>query len=126
VTGGASEFFTLAKDFERSSIKLAAALYDVYAEQGVQFAHDWAANARETSGTHGKYYPDSIDSETHARLGIEVEVGPNSAKKQGKMGRGFEFGSVNQPPHLDGARALPAAEQRLERAADLAIAYVVP
>jgi hypothetical protein len=105
---GADEFFTLAKELGRAPRKVAVALYDVYKEQGEQFAKDWAANARETSGTHGKWYPDSIDSETHIALGIEVETGPNSSKKQGGMGRGFEFGGQNQPAHLDGARALPA------------------
>lgn len=123
---GAGEFFTLAKDLGQAPRRLSVALYDVYKAEGVQFAKEWAANARETSGAHGKFYPDSIDSETHVALGIEVKIGPNSGKKQGGMGRGFEFGSVNQPPHLDGARALPAAEQRLERAADLAVAYVIP
>jgi hypothetical protein len=59
-------------------------------------------------------------------LGILVETGPDSSMKQGSMGRGFEFGSQNQPPHLDGARALPAAEQRLERAADAAIGFLLP
>jgi hypothetical protein len=123
---GADEIFTLAKELGRAPAKLAAALYDAYKAEGEQFAKEWAANARETSGTHGKYYPDSIDSETKLALGIEVETGPNSSKKQGGMGRGFEFGGQNQPPHLDGARALPAAEQRLERAADLAVVYVIP
>jgi len=123
---GASEFFDLARDLGKAPVKVAAELYTVYKAEGVAFAADWAANARETSGAHGKYYPDSIDSETRVAFGIEVEIGPNSAKKQGSMGRGFEFGSVNQPPHLDGARALQTAERRLERAADLAVAYAIP
>jgi hypothetical protein len=42
------------------------------------------------------------------------------------MGRGFEFGSQNQPPHLDGLRALPLAERRLERAADSTIGFLLP
>lgn len=123
---GADEFFVLARDFEKAPAKVAAVLYDVFKESGEAFAEDWAANARQTSGTHGKWYPDSIDSETHVALGIEVEIGPNSAKKQGGMGRGFEFGGPTQPAHLDGARALPAAEHRLDRAADVAVAYALP
>lgn len=123
---GASEIFGLAKDLGNASGKVARALYEVYAQEGEEFAKDWAANARETSGVHGKWYPDSIDSETRVALGIEVEIGPNSAKKQGSMGRGFEFGSVNQPPHLDGVRAMPIAEVRLERKADAAIGFLLP
>jgi hypothetical protein len=126
VSAGASEIFGLAKDLGNASGKVACALYEVYAQEGEEFAKDWADNARETSGVHGKHYPNSIDSETRVTLGIEVEIGPNSAMKQGRMGRGFEFGSVNQPPHLDGIRAMPIAEGRLERKADAAIGFLLP
>lgn len=123
---GADEIFGLAREFSVASTEIAKALYDTYAQEGETFAKDWAANARQPSGVHGKYYPDSIDSETRVALGISVEIGPNAAKKQGVMGRGFELGSQNQPPHLDGTRALPIAAQRLERAADTTIAYLLP
>lgn len=123
---GASEIFELAADFGKAPAKVAAALYDVYKDAGDAFAKDWASNARETSGEHGKHYPNSITSETRVALGILVETGPDSSMKQGSMGRGFEFGSRNQPPHLDGLRALPTAEQRLLRAADVAIGYALP
>lgn len=122
----ANEIAGLAADLGKASAKVAAGLYTVYKESGDAFARDWTSNARETSGTHGRYYPDSITSETRVALGIEVETGPDSSRKQGSMGRGFEFGSENQPPHLDGARALPTAEQRLLRAADVAIGYLLP
>lgn len=123
---GASEFYDLAQDFGKASRGVAAGLYVVYKEAGEAFAKDWADNARETSGEHGKHYPDSITSETRVALGVQVETGPDRSKKQGSMGRGFEFGSQNQPPHLDGARALPIAERRLLRAADAAIGYLLP
>jgi hypothetical protein len=123
---GASEIFDLAADFGKAPTKVASALYDVYKDSGDAFAEDWADNARETSGEHGKHYPNSITSETRLALGIYVETGPDSSMKQGGMGRGFEFGSQNQPPHLDGLRALPTAEQRLLRAADAAIAFTLP
>jgi hypothetical protein len=122
----ANEIYGLAADFGKASGKVAAGLYTVYKESGEAFAHDWADNARESAGVHGKYYPDSIDSETRVALGIMVETGPNKSRKQGGMGRGFEFGSQNQPAHLDGARALPTAERRLLRAADVAIGYLLP
>lgn len=123
---GADEFFGLAKELGQASGKVAVALYTVYAESGEAFAEDWADNARETSGEHGKHYPNSITSETRVALGIHVETGPDSSMKQGSMGRGFEFGSRNQPPHLDGARALPIAEVRLLRGADAAIGHLLP
>lgn len=123
---GADEIFGLARNFATAGPKVASALYDTFKDAGDAFAEDWADNARETSGEHGKHYPNSITSETRVALGIEVETGPESGMKQGSMGRGFEFGSVNQPPHLDGLRAMPIAERRLDRAADVAITYALP
>lgn len=122
---GADEVFELAKDLGRQSKEVASALYDVFVQEGETFARDWAANAKETSGEHGKHYPASIDSETKMSLDIHVVTGPNSGKRQGSMGRGFELGSVNQPPHLDGLRALPIAERRLERATGSALGFLL-
>jgi hypothetical protein len=76
----------------------------------------WRANAAATAGEHGKHYPASIDSERKASVGgIEYEIGPNPGMPQGGMS--FEEGSVNQPPHLDGAKAadanLPAISEKV-------------
>jgi hypothetical protein len=59
-----------------------------------------------------------------AGFAIEVETGPERGMKQGGMS--FEFGSRNQPPHLDGLRAMPLAAARLDRLADAAIALALP
>lgn len=123
---GADEFLDLARDFTESGVKVGAAVYGAFKASGDAFAEDWRANAAETSGTHGRYYPDSITSETLLSLGVRVQTGPESGRKQGRMGRGFEFGSVNQPPHLDGARALPIADRRLGRLSDAAIGHALP
>lgn len=122
----AEEFFELAVDFERASVRTAATLFNVYKQAGDEFAKSWADNARATSGEHGKHYPDSITSETRVALGIAVETGPESGRKQGGMGRGFEFGSINQPPHLDGLRALGPADARLTRLSENALRGIVP
>jgi hypothetical protein len=123
----ADEIFTLAREFGDASAAVGVGLHGAFKTSGEAYAQDWASNARETAGSHGRYYPDAIDSEMLlAGLGLTLEVGPNKAKKQGGMGPGFELGSQNQPPHLDGTRALPIMDQRLERAADLAVAYAVP
>jgi hypothetical protein len=55
------------------------------------------ANVRSWStGTYLKHYPKSIG---YDMLGpLEAEVGPDSSKPQGGMGRGVEFGSVHTPP----------------------------
>jgi hypothetical protein len=123
---GADEVFALAHDFEKASAEVARALYDTFKEEGETTAKDWADIARGTAGEHGKWYPDSITSETRVSLGIAVEMGPESGRKQGGMGEGFEFGSRNQPPHLDGLKATTAAEPRLEKAADATIGFLLP
>lgn len=123
---GADEVFALAKDFQNASSEVASALYDTFAQEGDNFAEDWADNARQTSGEHGKHYPGTITSETRLSLGILVETGPESGRPQGGMGPGFEFGSRNQPPHLDGLQAMGPAEARLERAADATIGFLLP
>lgn len=125
--GDASEIYRLAGDMTAVSAKTVPALRGVMAQAGEAFADEWRANAVETSGQHGKHYPNSIDSELVFDLrGVSVDVGPNSAMPQGSMGRGFEFGSQNQPPHLDGLRALDGMQMRTERMVDAAIGHLLP
>lgn len=127
MVGGASEIFDLARDFEKAPAKVASGLFDAYRGAGEGFRDDWQHNARGTSGEHGKWYPDSITAEMKfAGFAIEVETGPESGRKQGRMGRGFEFGSRNQPPHLDGLLAMPLASARLDRLSDAAIGLALP
>lgn len=76
---------------------------------GIRVGADLAkANAKRTAGSHGKHYPRSITSEMHSGLGlfgntISGEYGPDASRPQGGMS--FEYGSRNQPPHLDLARS---------------------
>lgn len=60
----------------------------------------WRANARDTAGKHGRLYPRTIG---YDRDGLTAEIGPDIRRPQGGMS--FEYGSRNQPPHLDGNRA---------------------
>ncbi len=104
----------LVEDLQASRQRImagAARAVDDSAERGAATAR---ANARQTSGTHGRHYPRSI---TWDRLtvpdGVAAEFGPDASKKQGSMGAGFEYGSVNQTtPHLDNNRAADAEEPR--------------
>lgn len=124
---GADEIMALAADFGKASFAVGKAMHEVYKTSADDFADDWSDNARATSGAHGVHYPDSITAEMKMALGgVAAEIGPETGRKQGSMGRGFEYGSRNQPPHLDGARALPAAEARLARGADTAIGHLIP
>lgn len=123
----AGEIFDLAADFGSAAGKIGSALYDTFDSEGKAFAEDWADIARGTAGEHGVHYPDAITSEVHGGLGgVSVEAGPENGPPQGGMGPGFEFGSQNQPPHLDGLRAMGPAEGRIEKAADATIGYLLP
>lgn len=125
--GDVSEFYALANDLAQVGRKAVPAMRGVMEDAGRAFADEWRANAVETSGVHGKHYPNSIDSELAITAGsIAVDVGPNSGKPQGVMGRGFEFGSRNQPPHLDGVRALDGSAARVERMVDSAMGFLFP
>lgn len=124
---GAEEFHKLSRDFLTGGARVGAVVFDAFKAGGQAFAADWRHNAKATAGKHGKHYPDSITSEVKlAGLGVTVETGPDSSKPQGGMGRGFEFGSSKQPPHLDGLHTLPIAEKRIDRLADAAIGLALP
>lgn len=123
--GDASEIYQLAGDLSQVGLRAVPALRSAMGGAGEAFANEWRSNARATSGTHGKYYPDSIDSELVFDVGgVSVDVGPNSSKKQGGMGKGFEFGSENQPPHLDGVKAMSAMESRVEAIIDATVGHL--
>lgn len=122
IRGDASELYALANDLTQIGAKSVPAARAGIQDAGKTLEEQWRANAEATSGEHGKHYPNSIDSEmAFSVTSVAVDVGPNSAKPQGSMGRGFEYGSVNQPPHLDGERALSAVERRVEALIDAAL-----
>lgn len=72
---------------------------------------DWKANATQTAGEHGKWYPDAIKGRSTGALEYTVE--PDEAMRQGAMS--FEEGSRNQPPHLDALRAFDARQAAIRR-----------
>lgn len=123
-----NEIADLARDFGAAPAKIASGLFDAYRGAGEGFRDDWRHNVRSTSPQgHLKHLPAAITTEMRfGGFSIEVVTGPESGMRQGKLGRGDEFGSRNQPPHLNGLRAMPLAEKRLERLADAAIAFALP
>lgn len=113
--GDPSEVYALAEDLSQVGARTVPALRSAFDHLGGVLAERWSANAVETSGDHGKHYPRSITSRPTlgmSRVGAEAYADP--AKRQGGMARGFEFGSRNQPPHLDGLRALRSMEGEVE------------
>jgi hypothetical protein len=101
-------------------------LFKVLDDSAARLQRDWRANARRTARRHGKHYPSSITHDVYQGEGaIWADTGPDSAKLQGGMGRGFEYGGSNSPPHYDGAIALAANEPRFTEAVLEHIGYVI-
>lgn len=126
---GADEILDLARDLGKAPAAVVSGVYEAYRGVGEGFRDDWKRNVDASSpGGHLKHLPDAITTEmrTAGLTSIEVETGPESGRRQGRMGVGDEFGSQNQPPHLNGLRAMQTAEQRLERAADAAVGLALP
>jgi hypothetical protein len=67
-------------------------------EQGNRLAANFA---RVSAGKHGKHYHKAFSGEMVTPL--IGEYGPDASMPQGGMS--FEFGSRNQPPHLDLAKS---------------------
>lgn len=113
------ELVALASDLGKTGLRATGVMTKVFAEGADDLTKTWAANARQTSGVHGKHYPESIDNQRLLSTGIAFEIGPNPSKPQGSMA--FETGSVNQPPHPDGQRAADSDIPLLYRRIDIAL-----
>jgi hypothetical protein len=105
----------LAADFGRIELFMAGGASKMLIEAGDDLRDAWKDNAKLTAGQHGKWYPNSIQCKSDGPFA--VEVGPTPGRRQGT--RSFEFGSENQPPHLDGQRALEAELPRFERRVEI-------
>lgn len=121
----ASDLTALSRDLGALGARATSAVFGVYRKAGNELRDTWQANARETSGTHGKHYPNSITMDMLIGRDIVAEVGPDTRLPQGSMGPGFEFGSVNQPPHLDGQRAVDEVGPNLSRDIDKTLTIVL-
>ncbi|GAA2484605.1 hypothetical protein GCM10010406_21090 [Streptomyces thermolineatus] len=74
---------------------------------------DWQAGAVATARRHARLYPASVSYDvTPLPGGATAEIGPDKGRPQGALGNLLEFGSVHNPPHNDGGRALLAEEPR--------------
>lgn len=91
----------LEADAARVPVKAAADMARAVRRNAEQGNRTAKANARRTAGSHGKHYPNSFTAESITPL--TWEYGPDASRPQGGMS--FEFGSRNQPPHLDLAKS---------------------
>jgi hypothetical protein len=82
----------------------------------VNIKKDWKANARSTAPKHAKHYPRSIsfDVNNYGPDIIMAIIGPDKGGPQGALGNLLEYGSVKNPPHRDGGRALDVEEPRFD------------
>lgn len=118
ITVDVSDLTRLAADMGVWELRLAAKGRVALAEAGNELRDAWKDNARITAGQHGKHYPNSIKAKPVGPF--TVEVGPTPGMRQGAMS--FEYGSSNQPPHLDGQRALDETLPKLTAKLEAAIA----
>ncbi len=109
----------IAADLGHQGYRMTRRLMAVVQESGVDMRDEWRANATETAGEHGRWYPRSIN--VHRAGALTVRVGPDEGARQGGMS--FEFGSRNQPPHLDGQRALDTLHKLIERRLEAALVF---
>lgn len=114
-----SELLRLVEYFDGAEKDVARKTYPVVEQHAKELRDQWKENAVATARRHGKHYPDAITAE-QVPVADEIawEVGPETRRKQGSMGRGFEYGSSNQPPHWDGTRASIDQEPKFMKALD--------
>ena len=117
-----TELLALEQDLRHAPMRVQRRVPAVVDQAAANVERGWRDNARRTAGRHGRHYPASIDHDASwVAGGYEARVGPRNDRPQGSMGPGFEYGSVNQPPHLDGNQAADVELPRFEKAlADLA------
>lgn len=117
-----SDLVRLADELGRAAIEVDRAAYAATKDAAQTLRDRWKENAKESAGRHGKHYHRAITAEQMPATGEAWwQVGPESGRKQGGMGMGFEYGSVNQPPHLDMTSVVPDVEAAMFEALDKAV-----
>lgn len=101
----------IAADLGRIGRTATRRLATTIPEAAIDLRDEWRANAAESSGNYSKHYQRAIRYEMDGPLAAVIS--PDTGMAQGDMS--FEFGSVNQPPHLDGQRALDRMASLIER-----------
>ena len=76
----------------------------------------WKANARASAPRHAPAYPRTIgfDLLMFGPDQLLAIIGPDKGGPQGALGNLLEYGSVKNPPHRDGGRALDVEEPRFD------------
>jgi hypothetical protein len=100
----------LERHLARSIPRVRRDARQVVTRGAVNVKRDWRGNARATGRKHARLYPQSIGFDV-AGYGPDIwaaTIGPDKGGPQGALGNLLEYGSVHNPPHNDGGRALDA------------------
>lgn len=112
----------VVRDLGRIDKQAFKATVSVIEQSGIDVRDAWRANATASSGAHGKHYPKSINSRmVPGFTSIAVDVEPTAGMKQ--AGMSFEYGSRNQPPHLDGQKAIDRYAAIIQRRIQAAMSF---
>lgn len=127
MTADVHEVEELAQDLMAAVVKVQTKAMGIVRKGAVNIKKDWRQNATVSAGRHAPRYPFSIDFDMAPSVGaIIAEIGPDKDKTQGALGNLIEFGSVHNPPHNDGGRALDKEEPNfIAWAAKLGVAEVL-
>ncbi|MCX4886043.1 hypothetical protein [Streptomyces sp. NBC_00847] len=111
-----SDVRRLQRSLARSIPRVRRDARQVTMRGAVNIKRDWRSNARQSSGRHAPLYPNSVGFDI-ANYGPDIVmaiIGPDKGAAQGALGNILEYGSVKNPPHNDGGRALDAELPRFE------------
>ncbi|MGW7359469.1 hypothetical protein ACWGI0_23255 [Streptomyces sp. NPDC054802] len=99
----------LAAVFRANAVRAQVQAVAVVNRGALNVKNGWKANAVVTARQHARLYPNSISYDMRPYpTGAQAEIGPDKTRPQGALGNLLEFGSVKNPPHNDGGRALEA------------------
>jgi hypothetical protein len=107
----------LAADLAIAGARMTVAATALITKGALNIKNDWRTSASGLK--HAPAYPASITFDViKTPAMISAEIGPDKQKRQGALGNLIEYGSVHNPPHLDGARALASEQPRFYAAAE--------
>ncbi|MEU5664758.1 hypothetical protein [Streptomyces longwoodensis] len=117
-----SDVRRLERHLARSIPRIRREARQVVARGAINVKRDWRANARASGRKHaGRLYPSTVGYDL-AAYGPDIwaaTIGPDKGGPQGPLGAILEYGSVKNPPHNDGGRALAAELPRFEAQMEL-------
>lgn len=107
------QMMRLSRTLQAGGVRARLEVRAVVERGALNVKNEWRSNAVATSGRHARRYPYSVSYDVWSTLaGARAEIGPDKGRPQGALGNLLEFGSVNNPPHNDGGRALAAEAPR--------------